>query len=247
MKGWFKTMKRIIAMIMIIAALGAVLLISGCSNTSNNQTTTPTDSITSTEGVKETQPATMEPVVDAMNPVELGSKGGYVLTTSGSVFTLKVDSDYKYSYYESVDGTRTIEFYAGPTEMIVIDTLNGECKYYAETFEDIDQIYDNPIGHIYTAVQGYEFEQVLGNEKLFVAHETREVEQQELVEYTCYDISMTWTDNKEYVYQYFEFVDGQTLVSAYAPDEINPYFTENCKWKFDVENSLLSVHVMLIS
>ena len=47
---------------------------------------------------------------------------------------------------------------------------------------------------------------------------------------------MTWTDNKEYQYQYFAFVNGDVLVSAYAPDEINPYFTKDCKWKFDVEN-----------
>ena len=225
--------KKIIAMIMIIAVLGTVVLMAGCNQVSSNNsnTTAPTS-----EDNKVTQPATMDPVVDAMMPVSLEGKGGYVLTTNGSVYTLMVDSDYKYSYYESVDGTRTIEFYAGPTEMIVVDTLNGAHKYYAETFEDIDQIYDNPIGHIYAGIQGLEFEQVLGNEKQFVAYQTRQVEQQELVEYTCYDITMTWTDNKEYKYQYFAFVNGDVLVSAYAPDEINPYFTKDCKWKFDVEN-----------
>lgn len=225
--------KKIIAMIVIMAVLGTVMFMAGCNQVSSNNsnTTDPTS-----EDNKVTKPTTMDPVVDAMMPVSLEGKGGYVLTTNGSVFTLMVDSDYKYSYYESVDGTRTIEFYAGPTEMIVVDTLNGARKYYAETFEDIDQIYDNPIGHVYAGIQGLEFEQVLGNEKQFVAHQTRQVEQQELVEYTCYDITMTWTDNKEYKYQYFAFVNGDVLVSAYAPDEINPYFTKDCKWKFDVEN-----------
>lgn len=228
--------KKIIAIIMIMAAIMAVFTGCGNNTSDNGINNDSTNSNTTTENTQATQPATMDPIVDGMNPVVLGEKGGYVLTTNGSVYTLMVNGTYKYSKYESVDGTRTIEFYAGPTEMIVVDTLNGARKYYAETFEDINQIYDNPIGHIYAGIQGLEFEKVQDTEKLFVAQQTREVEQQELVEYTCYDITMTWTDNKEYKFQYFDFVNGDTLVSAYAPDEINPYFTKDCKWKFDVES-----------
>ena len=89
--------KKIIAMIMIIAVLGTVVLMAGCNQVSSNNsnTTAPTS-----EDNKATQPEIMDPVVDAMMPVSLKGKGGYVLTTNGSVFTLMVDSDYKYSYYD---------------------------------------------------------------------------------------------------------------------------------------------------
>lgn len=166
-------------------------------------------------------------------------KGGYVLTVNQTAFTVLVEDTYKQIRYVSADGSNTIDFYASPTEMTVVDTTNGVKRYYTEKLDATNQIYENPITHICGSFAELEFDPSADNENLLVATQTYQVETTQAVAYRCYDISMTWTDNKEYKYQYFEFADGNVMVSAYAPDEINPYFTEDCKWKFDIENLIL--------
>lgn len=166
-------------------------------------------------------------------------KGGYVLTVNQTAFTVLAEDAYKQIRYVSADGSNTIDFYACPTEMIVVDTTNGVKRYYTEKLDATNQIYENPITHICGIFAELEFDPSADNENLLVATQTYQVETTQAVAYRCYDISMTWTDNKEYKYQYFEFADGNVMVSAYAPDEINPYFTEDCKWKFDIENLIL--------
>ena len=166
-------------------------------------------------------------------------KGGYVLTVNQTAFTVLVEDTYKQIRYVSADGSNTIDFYASPTEMTVVDTTNGVKRYYTEKLDATNQIYENPITHICGIFAELEFKPTADNENLLVATQTYQVETTQAVAYRCYDISMTWTDNKEYKYQYFEFADGNVMVSAYAPDEINPYFTEDCKWKFDIENLIL--------
>ena len=166
-------------------------------------------------------------------------KGGYVLTVNQTAFTVLVEDTYKQIRYVSADGSNTIDFYASPTEMTVVDTTNGVKRYYTENLDATNQIYENPITHICGSFAELEFDPSADNENLLVATQTYQVETTQAVAYRCYDISMTWTDNKEYKYQYFEFADGNVMVSAYAPDEINPYFTEDCKWKFDIENLIL--------
>ena len=166
-------------------------------------------------------------------------KGGYVLTVNQTAFTVLVEDTYKQIRYVSADGSNTVDFYASPTEMTVVDTTNGVKRYYTEKLDATNQIYENPITHICGSFAELEFDPSADNENLLVATQTYQVETTQAVAYRCYDISMTWTDNKEYKYQYFEFADGNVMVSAYAPDEINPYFTEDCKWKFDIENLIL--------
>lgn len=166
-------------------------------------------------------------------------KGGYVLTVNQTAFTVLAEDAYKQIRYVSADGSNTIDFYACPTEMIVVDTTNGVKRYYTEKLDATNQIYENPITHICGIFAELEFDPSADNENLLVATQTYQVETTQAVAYRCYDISMTWTDNKEYKYQYFEFADGNVMVSAYAPDEINPYFTEDCKWTFDIENLIL--------
>lgn len=166
-------------------------------------------------------------------------KGGYVLTVNQTAFTVLAEDAYKQIRYVSADGSNTVDFYASPTEMTVVDTTNGVKRYYTEKLDATNQIYENPITHICGSFAELEFDPSADNENLLVATQTYQVETTQAVAYRCYDISMTWTDNKEYKYQYFEFADGNVMVSAYAPDEINPYFTEDCKWKFDIENLIL--------
>ena len=166
-------------------------------------------------------------------------KGGYVLTVNQTAFTVLVEDTYKQIHYVSADGSNTVDFYASPTEMIMVDTTNGVKRYYTEKLDATNQIYENPISHICGSFAELEFDPSADNENLLVATQVYQVDTTQAVAYRCYDISMTWTDNKEYKYQYFEFADGNVMVSAYAPDEINPYFTEDCKWKFDIENLIL--------
>ena len=166
-------------------------------------------------------------------------KGGYVLTVNQTAFTVLVEDTYKLIHYVSADGSNTVDFYASPTEMTVVDTTNGVKRYYTEKLDATNQIYENPISHICGIFAELEFDPSADNENLLVATQVYQVDTTQAVAYRCYDISMTWTDNKEYQFQYFEFADGNVMVSAYAPDEINPYFTEDCKWKFDIENLIL--------
>lgn len=184
----------------------------------------------------ERNPTTDAPTTSIQDTTE---KGGYVLTVNQTAFTVLVEDTYKQIRYVSADGSNTIDFYACPTEMIVVDTTNGVKRYYTEKLDATNQIYENPITHICGIFAELEFKAAADNENLLVATQAYQVESTQAVAYRCYDISMTWTDGKEYKYQYFEFADGNVMVSAYAPDEINPYFTEDCKWKFDIENLIL--------
>ena len=184
----------------------------------------------------ESNPTTDAPTTSIQDTNE---KGGYVLTVNQTAFTVLVEDTYKQIRYVSADGSNTIDFYASPTEMIVVDTTNGVKRYYTEKLDATNQIYENPITHICGSFAELEFKPSADNENLMVATQVYQVETTQAVAYRCYDISMTWTDNKAYQYQYFEFADGNVMVSAYAPDEINPYFTEDCKWKFDIENLIL--------
>lgn len=184
----------------------------------------------------ERNPTTDAPTTSIQDTTE---KGGYVLTVNQTAFTVLVEDTYKQIRYVSADGSNTVDFYASPTEMIMVDTTNGVKRYYTEKLDATNQIYENPITHICGIFAELEFKPTADNENLLVATQAYQVESTQAVAYRCYDISMTWTDGKEYKYQYFEFADGNVMVSAYAPDEINPYFTEDCKWKFDIENLIL--------
>ena len=184
----------------------------------------------------ERNPTTDAPTTSIQDTTE---KGGYVLTVNQTAFTVLVEDTYKQIRYVSADGSNTVDFYASPTEMIMVDTTNGVKRYYTEKLDATNQIYENPITHICGSFAELEFDPSADNENLLVATQVYQVDTTQAVAYRCYDISMTWTDNKEYQFQYFEFADGNVMVSAYAPDEINPYFTEDCKWKFDIENLIL--------
>lgn len=184
----------------------------------------------------EPNPTTDAPTTSIQDTTE---KGGYVLTVNQTAFTVLVEDTYKQIRYVSADGSNTIDFYTSPTEMTVVDTTNGVKRYYTEKLDATNQIYENPITHVCGSFAELEFDPSADNENLLVATQVYQVETTQAVAYRCYDISMTWTDNKEYQFQYFEFADGNVMVSAYAPDEINPYFTEDCKWKFDIEDLIL--------
>ena len=183
--------------------------------------------------------ASADPTTETTAPTAPAEKGGYVLTVNQATVTVLAEDAYKQIRYVSADGSNTIDFYASPGEMILVDTTNGVKRYYTEKLDDASQIYENPIAHICGKFAGLEFKASVENKNLLVATQTYQVDTTQAVAYICYDIRMTWTDGKEYQYQYFTFEDGNVMVSAYAPDEINPYFTEDCKWKFDIENLTL--------
>lgn len=217
-----KSRKTIIGVVVLLL----VLLICGCGSKASSESQPTEDTVTQSN-------------TETTSPTIRGEKGGYVLTVNQNTITVLVEDTYKQVQYVSADGSNTIDFYASPTEMTVVDTTNGVKRYYTEKLDATNQIYENPITQICGKFAELEFKAAADNENLLVATQAYQVETTQAVAYRCYDICMTWTDNKEYQFQYFEFADGNVMVSAYAPDEINPYFTEDCKWKFDIENLIL--------
>lgn len=166
-------------------------------------------------------------------------KGGYVLTVNGATVTVLAEEGSKQVCYVSADGSNTIDLYTSPTEMMVVDTTDGVTRYYTEKLEATSQAFENPITAICGIFSELEFEPAADNKNILVATQVYQVDTTQAIAYRCYDVGITWVDGQKYEFQYFEFADGSVLVSAYAPDEVNPYFTENCKWKFDVENLVL--------
>ena len=209
-----------------IVILLLILIMCGCGSKTPSESQPTEDTVTQSN-------------TETTLPITHGEKGGYVLTVNQATVTVLAEDAYKQIRYVSADGSNTVDFYASPSEMIVVDTTDGVTRYYTEKLENTTQVYENPITQICGKFAELEFEASADKENLLVATQVYQVETTQAVAYRLYDISMTWTDNKEYKYQYFEFADGKVMVSAYAPDEINPYFTEDCKWKFDIENLIL--------
>lgn len=169
---------------------------------------------------------------------EAGTSGGYEIDSDSLYCTVLVDSDYKYAKFESKTGGHTVEYYASPTEMIIIDKNEGEIKYCKEAFEDVDQIYTNPLKAVYEDLQELEFELVEKEDEFDIYQAiklTQTVEQQQ-INYTKYKIEITWTDEKQYIFSYYQYEDGSTLISSEAPDGINNRITTDTKWEVDLDN-----------
>lgn len=76
-------------------------------------------------------------------------------------------------------------------------------------------------------------------EDVFRATIRSETEVTKPIPYTMYRLALNWKDGKYYEYQYFLYENGSVIVSASAPDEINPFFTKDTKWVHDLERQAL--------
>lgn len=173
---------------------------------------------------------------------EANDSGGYEIITDTFHCIVVADGEYKYSCFESYSADRKVEFYAGPTAMVIVDISDGVATYYTEQYDDVDQLYTNPIKYVYDDLRNLEFLYIDCVEEGGVNYEVYEAEQviesikQNQIRYNMYSVEMDWVDGLHYSYKYYDYADGSTLISAEAPDEINPRLDENTKWVVDLDN-----------
>ena len=74
--------------------------------------------------------ASSDPTTETIAPTTPVEKGGYALTVNPATVTVLAEDAYKQIRYVSADGSNTIDFYASPGEMILVDTTNGVKRYY---------------------------------------------------------------------------------------------------------------------
>ena len=186
---------------------------------------------------------------------ELSDKGGYTMETEEMFFTLEADGASQYAHYRAKNGSTELTLYVAPTQLLLIENTNGVCRYYSEPVTD-SQAPENPLAQIFEQWRELEFSIYKTSESgtEYYAQQSYQVEKQNSVAYTSYLLSMTWTDGKDYTFQYFEYQDGGILISVDAPDEMNPYFTKDCKWVIDIETmelknseTLVTIPLQLIS
>lgn len=169
---------------------------------------------------------------------EVGAQGGYKIATEQIAIVAYTTGDCKYVEMSSKDGS-CLQCYITPTEMIVVDTANGETTYYKETF-DTDQTYTNPLTRIFGSMKNMDFAETSEGSGIYRAEIKTEQEVSKVIKYNRYEIKMTWTDNKEYVFEYFDYANGENIVSADAPDEINPAITKDTTWIVDVDSCVVT-------
>ena len=179
-----------------------------------------------------------EPNNTANNDDSVDYKGGYELDTETIYSTILVDHEYKYCKFMDKTTGRLVEFYAGPTEMLMIDKMNDVSSYYTETFEDINQMYTSPLVKLYSEFKDLDFELVDGisdDYDVFEAVQVVEVKRSEHVKYNLYTVKMHWIDNQDYEFKYYDYADDSILITAEAPNEINPMITADTPWIVDMD------------
>jgi hypothetical protein len=223
--------KKLIATIIVIAIVA--FIVCACVASPQKKESVPDDA----------NATLVDPVFKVPETTKVG---GYEIQTDTMYCKVIVCDIYKYSYFESYDGNRKVEFYAGPTEMIIVDTSNGQAKYYTETYEDIGQTYTNPLEKIFGELENMDFHYLNTDNTgeidchVFESIQTYTFTEPDNIRYNVYSIEMDWTDGEHYSYKYYEYADGSTLISAEAPDEINPRLVGETKWVVDLDN--LNVH-----
>lgn len=226
-------MKNVLLSVLSCFAVVSVLL-SACSNHGNNGTysTETITTETSAFALSEVSP------VWEIDP----SHGGYAFDTDSLSCKLVVDGEEQYSRFASATNDHIIEFYISPTEMIVINTLEGVTTYYCETYDDSECSFTNPMVRIFEEMKLLEFESS-GEITLdgtayqeYCAAETVQKQTTPKVEYTLYTIQTKWIDDEMYLFQYCVYADGATLFIGDAPDEIDPLVTADTTWIMDLDS-----------
>lgn len=168
--------------------------------------------------------------------------GGYEMETESLHCIYIVDGEHEYVRFESKTDLHTIEYYADSGSIMVIDRNIAGTTYYIEELEDTQAVFENPLIAIYNSWKENEFELTETQENglnIFQTVKVTETLDQEQVDYTKYEIHMTWSDAKEYTFYYYEYADDASLISAEAPNEINPLLDAKTPWKVDVNKSVI--------
>jgi hypothetical protein len=162
------------------------------------------------------------------------------MTTDNINCTLIANGEYKYTRFHSNADGATVEFYASPTEMVITYSRNGVTMYYAETVTDPIP-YENPLKWVYASLRQLDFclEEQADISFVYKAVKTEQIMDAQQIPYTVYTLQTEWTDGNTYVFRYYAYSDGAILISAEAPDEINPLLTENTPWTVDLDKSCI--------
>ena len=164
---------------------------------------------------------------------ETGTSGGYRIAANGIEIIVYATGDCKYVKLGSADGT-VLQYYTTPEETIMLEEQQSESFYHHEVAGQTDTTYENPVAHIFDGLREMTFYKVAAESGIYRADVQSEGAITKTVPYKLYQIKLTWLDGKEYVFEYFAYENGDILISADAPDEINPYFTENTPWIVDI-------------
>lgn len=170
-----------------------------------------------------------------------GTSGGYEIQTDTIYCKTVIDGGCKYTRCELLNSDQIIEFYATATELTILHHLDGTTTYYTESYPTA-QIYPHPLESTFDELRELEFRYLRSDAdcSVYEAVQTVQTVEEVQIDYTLYNIEMDWTDGEHYVFRYYVYADGTTLISAEAPDEINPLITADTAWKIDLDKQCLT-------
>ena len=164
---------------------------------------------------------------------EAGASGGYRIAVNGIEIIVYATGDCKYVKLVSADGT-ILQSYATPQETVTLEEQGSAAFYHCEETDQPAATYENPAAHILDGLRNMTFYAVDGQHGLYRAEMQSESAVTKTVPYRQYKLQMVWRDGRLYTFAYFVYENGDILVSADAPDEINPYFTPDTPWIVDI-------------
>ena len=174
-----------------------------------------------------------------------GDSGGFEIIPDTIRCSTAVNNGKKYACFESFANNETIELYADKTEVILTRRIGNTTQFYKETFSDNGQPYVNPLQRVYDELRQLNFQYIRTDTQkrttyyVYEATQTIQTVQQEQIDYQAYSIELDWLDGNHYSFKYYNYSDGALLISAEAPDEINPLLQEDTKWVVDLENECI--------
>jgi len=169
--------------------------------------------------------------------------GGYELETDAAYVTVLTDGNKKYTKFTAKSDVHEVELYEDATELILIDRVASNTSLYTESYSDVDVEvhFKHPLASVYDKLRKLDFsyKEEQDGYQIFHAVQTSIVPTQEQIDYTCYLLYITWIDGNDYLFQYFVYADGATLIAAEAPIEINDRITKDTNWRIDFENACI--------
>lgn len=189
-----------------------IIALCGCGNDVTDPTTTKTFSLN-----------------------ELSPSGGYSLSTEAMTCQVLVTEQSEYILYSNSE--RTMICYVDQDELLLLDDSEGLTTYYTENTTEQTMDFTHPLENLWEELKELDFtyQSSENGKDIYSAVTINQVTDQEQIPYIMYVIDMTWTDGENYTFSYYVYDDGATLISAEAPDEINPLLNSETKWKIDLD------------
>lgn len=152
--------------------------------------------------------------------VEMKNTGiGYQISDENvELIAMKNEKDEEVSKFYFSDKTLGVDMYVEATED---KTLVGD-KESSATLETVN--FENPVKIIAEELQNIQFKRYSSNSDYVVysGEIVKEYETPMQIEYTVYYITMDWK-GESVSFRYYEYSDGETLISYEAPDDMKEY------------------------